>query len=78
MKHCQEYCKDATIAKFTQNIDLQQILKSTTGKRLVEAAPTDRIWGIGIDESAAKRGSAWNGTNFLGVILMDVRDTVFA
>jgi ribA/ribD-fused uncharacterized protein len=77
MQHCKEYCKIATIAKFTQNVDLGSILKSTRGKRLVEAAPTDPIWGIGISESDAISGHKWKGTNLLGNVLMDVRDTLF-
>ena len=36
----------ASIAKFTQNPDLKQILMDTELKTLVEASPFDAIWGL--------------------------------
>ncbi len=35
-------------AKFTQNKDLQDYLPATHDKELIEAAPSDHLWGIGI------------------------------
>ena len=63
-------------AKFSQNKKLYDILMSTGDKTLVEASPYDAIWGIGIDEVAAKETPAdkWPGTNWLGVVLTEVRN----
>lgn len=35
-------------AKFTQSNDLINALRDTLGTTLVEAAPNDKIWGIGL------------------------------
>lgn len=67
---------EGLIAKFSQNEDLKQKLLATGTACLVEASPTDRIWGIGM--SAKTPGvesiSNWRGTNLLGFSLMYVRD----
>ena len=60
--------------KFGQNPRLMQVLKSTSGKTLVEAAANDRVWGIGISVEDACRGVQWRGENLLGKALMVVRD----
>ncbi|SMB94346.1 NADAR family protein [Deinococcus hopiensis] len=59
--------------KFGQNPGLRAFLLETGDAELVEAAPTDRIWGIGFSESGAEANRhAW-GENLLGKALMDVR-----
>jgi ribA/ribD-fused uncharacterized protein len=63
------------VAKFGQHDDLRQYLLGTGDRVLVEAAPNDRIWGIGLaadDERAASPGS-WLGLNLLGFALMEAR-----
>jgi ribA/ribD-fused uncharacterized protein len=45
---------------------------------IVEASPTDVIWGIGRawDDPLAMDRSAWRGTNWLGEVLMNVRSAL--
>ena len=63
-------------AKFTQNIEFKKLLLSTKGKTIVEASLDDMIWGIGLIEtdSRAKSIFEWKGTNFLGIILTELRE----
>ncbi|MBZ9712570.1 NADAR family protein [Deinococcus multiflagellatus] len=59
--------------KFGQNARLRAELLATGGAELVEASPTDRIWGIGFSETQAEGArQAW-GQNLLGLALMAVR-----
>lgn len=64
------------VAKFSQNKDLKKILLDTGNKTLVEASPYDRVWGIGLaaDDPNATKPSNWRGTNWLGEVLMRVRN----
>lgn len=66
------------LAKFSQNDRLKAILLSTKRAMLAEASPHDRIWGIGLDASDPKAHNPdeWQGSNLLGVALMQVRDTL--
>jgi ribA/ribD-fused uncharacterized protein len=66
----------ANYAKFTQNENLKKFLLDTKGTTLVEASPTDVIWGIGMDENDPKRfdRSKWKGTNWLGEVLTQLRE----
>lgn len=70
---------DNSVAKFTQNPNLLDALMCAEG-RLVEAAPNDAIWGIGITEAQAKKmpPEKWPGSNLLGKILTRVRDDIKA
>lgn len=72
---CREVVYRGNIAKFSQNPDLLALLLRTGSKTLVEASPTDRIWGIGLaaDDPRATNRSAWRGKNWLGEALMRVR-----
>ncbi|GAA5027827.1 hypothetical protein GCM10011506_15870 [Marivirga lumbricoides] len=62
-------------AKFTQNEDLKKELFSTKGTTLVEAAPNDNIWGIGLaeDDHRSRMRKTWLGKNLLGEILTQLR-----
>ena len=61
--------------KFTQNPHLKEALLETGNSILVEASPSDKIWGIGMTESNPKvhDPSNWKGQNLLGKILTNVR-----
>jgi ribA/ribD-fused uncharacterized protein len=55
---------------------LRKAIVTTYPKVFAEANPYDKIWGIGLkirDPKAEKRHT-WQGRNFLGYILTEVRD----
>lgn len=65
-----------SLAKFTSTARLRDMLLDTRGTVLVEASPTDVIWGIGLaeyDPDALDR-KKWRGTNWLGQVLTDLRE----
>lgn len=66
----------ANIAKFSQNEKLAAWLRISAPKILVEASPTDKIWGIGmaVSDPHAKDPVKWRGRNLLGFALTRVRD----
>ena len=63
-------------AKFGQHADLRAWLLTTGDRILVEASPTDRVWGIGLTatDDRATHPSRWRGLNLLGFALMQARD----
>jgi ribA/ribD-fused uncharacterized protein len=66
---------DRSVAKFGQRAELREFLAGTGNRVLVEASPTDRVWGIGLaatDERAADP-ARWRGLNLLGFALMEAR-----
>ena len=71
-----EVVKTAIKAKFGQNMGLRKALLETEDAFLAEANPKDSIWGIGLDAETARQTNYydWPGENFLGKILMEVRD----
>ena len=62
--------------KFAQNPSMASKLKSTVGWTLVEASPSDLIWGIGMSrfDLASSNRMNWKGQNLLGQVLMEIRD----
>lgn len=79
-QNCKQFVYDASYAKFTQNHKMRAELLQTSGTTLVEASPKDKIWGIGLTEydDRAKSRDTWQGTNWLGEILTEVRDTIIS
>jgi hypothetical protein len=66
------------LAKFGQHPELADFLRRTGRRVLVEASPTDRIWGVGLsrDDPDVQSPTRWLGSNLLGFALMDVRETL--
>jgi len=62
--------------KFSQHGKMKEFLLATGDKVLVEASPSDRVWGIGMggDNPWAGTPSKWKGENLLGFALMEVRE----
>tara|TARA_B100001175_G_scaffold109851_1_gene93311 strand:+ start:985 stop:1479 length:495 start_codon:yes stop_codon:yes gene_type:complete len=60
--------------KFSQNPLLKDTLLKTDNKILYEAAPRDKIWGIGFSaEKAVNIDISKYGSNLLGIALMELR-----
>lgn len=70
-----EVVYQANYAKFTQNPKMREELMATGDLEIVEASPEDKIWGIGLLESDPRAWdkSTWQGTNWLGIEIMRVR-----
>lgn len=69
---------EGNLAKFGQHDDLKKFLLETGNKVLVEASPTDRVWGIGLAAGSpdVAHPSRWPGLNLLGFALMRVREAL--
>ena len=63
------------VGKFGEHPDLRAFLLGTGERVLVEAAPRDQVWGIGLGASnpMARQPLQWRGQNLLGFALMEVR-----
>jgi len=68
---------DATRYKVQQHPRLRQMLLETGVQDIAEAAPRDRIWGIGLSIKDAKAGEPWRGKNLLGQAWMQVRSECY-
>lgn len=75
---CRGVVYTGNLAKFRQNPDLLAKLMETGERVIVEASPVDCIWGIGLaaDNPEASLPDKWPGKNWLGIALMQVRDTL--
>ena len=64
--------------KFAQNHNLLKTLLETEGTLIVEASPYDKIWGIGLaeDNPLIHDPKNWQGTNWLGEVLTQLRDNL--
>lgn len=74
---CKDIAYKANLAKFSDP-KMTPYLLSTGDKEIVEANPFDKIWGIGLGMNYLDRfdKSKWRGTNWLGEVLMRVRETL--
>lgn len=68
------------LGRFSQDDAGRRELLATGHRTIVEASPTDRIWGIGLaqDDPRALDPGQWRGTNWLGIALMQVRESLQA
>lgn len=66
----------AARAKFSQNPELQERLIKTHPRRMAEASPSDKIYGIGLapDDPLAQNPQNWRGENLLGRVLEQIRE----
>lgn len=64
--------------KFAQHQDLRLRLIETEEKILVEASPTDLVWGVGYEAQNDQilNPINWRGKNLLGKVLMSVRSAM--
>lgn len=64
--------------KFTQNLDLTEILLNSKHNFFCEASPYDKIWGCGLDEIQAKKTPPkdWPGLNLLGNIFTELKKEI--
>lgn len=76
-KVAKDFVFKANLAKFSDP-NLRQQLMDTGDREIVEASPTDKIWGIGLgmgDKNLTDK-TKWQGTNWLGECIMDVREAL--
>ena len=74
-ENCFKIVVDGNYAKFSQSKMLKDFIKSTGDKVLVEASPTDCVWGVGLSKDSVDCNDPfkWKGLNLLGFALMHVR-----
>ena len=79
-KHKYSIIVEGNIEKFNQNPIMKEYLLSTKDSILVESSPYDKIYGIGLNESDARKvnHTQWKGENLLGFALMEVRSIIGA
>lgn len=73
-----EIVKTGNVHKFSQDSRLKEFLINTGDRVLVEASPTDSVWGIGLSQDAklVENPHTWKGQNLLGFALMEARDVL--
>eukprot|EP00405_Crypthecodinium_cohnii_P018048 CAMPEP_0206451818 /NCGR_PEP_ID=MMETSP0324_2-20121206/19575_1 /ASSEMBLY_ACC=CAM_ASM_000836 /TAXON_ID=2866 /ORGANISM="Crypthecodinium cohnii, Strain Seligo" /LENGTH=617 /DNA_ID=CAMNT_0053921787 /DNA_START=297 /DNA_END=2150 /DNA_ORIENTATION=- len=75
-KYLEQTAYEVVRQKFQSTRALREILLSTGNAIIVEAAPTDRIWGVGLslEDKETYDPKKWRGENVLGFALMQARD----
>ncbi len=66
--------------KFVQHEGARKFLEEHRGKKFVEGADYDPIWGVGIswDDPLIEDEANWKGTNYLGEVIMKVDSDLVA
>lgn len=66
------------LAKFSQDDELLNYIKETGGRKFVEGAIYDEVWGVKLawDDPAIEDSTNWRGTNWLGEVLDRVYENV--
>ena len=75
---CEAIVLRGNIAKFSQNEEMHVALENTGTRRIAEASPHDKVWGIGLIASDPRAASptSWCGLNLLGQALERTRDSL--
>ena len=76
-QHAIDIVSEGNYQKFKQNPSLSKILLGEhANKEIVEASPLDKVWGIGLhfNDEACDDQSKWQGTNWLGISIMNARE----
>jgi len=74
VEHREDVMERVLWAKFTQNEQpRKKLLALAKDCRLVEASPSDRIWGVGRTAAQLRAGKAPRGLNLLGKALNRVK-----
>ena len=75
---CDNIVLQGNLAKLSQNDEMGLALIHTDQRRLAEARPHDKLWGIGLSacDYRASSPSTWRGSNLLGQALEHVRETL--
>ena len=78
LKHLEETAYEVVLQKFRSDPRLETVLLKTGNAVIVEAAPGDRIWGVGLATSDPRvyDPEQWQGRNILGFALMKARDAL--
>ncbi len=75
--NCSDIMEKILVAKFSHPA-MKSLLLDTGDVAIYEAAPRDKVWGIGIGVEAGERGEAHRGRNLLGKALVRAREVVRA
>jgi ribA/ribD-fused uncharacterized protein len=76
IEHRESIMLDALRAKAANNPIVREFILNSGNTTIAEAAPWDRIWGIGLGptDPAAMDPTKWKGLNLLGRAYMRLRD----
>jgi hypothetical protein len=68
-----DFVTRGNLEKFGQSASLKAYLLDTGDEVIVEAAPRDAIWGVGVGREKGADPKQWRGLNLLGFALMRAR-----
>ena len=73
---CETTVFRGNLVKFSQNEEIRVALDYTGARRIAEASPHDKVWGIGLTASDPRVASptSWCGLNLLGQALERTRE----